>query len=145
MHLSDAQVDIIHREIRRNGILLNDLRDDLVDHICCLVEERMDELSFDAAKKEVLDSFGSFREIEMNTRKALREAGFAAQVYKLIDYFFTSLYIALGIFAFGLPIFLFLNTEDNLLPLLFSPTIIFGYIVCFTRIDYRRFAMIPFA
>lgn len=41
--LTDDQVDYILNDIRAHGIRLEDLQDNLLDHICILVEERLEE------------------------------------------------------------------------------------------------------
>src|SRR5579859_3042017 len=41
--LTDEQVDFIAEDIRAHGILLEDLRDNLLDHICILVEQGLAE------------------------------------------------------------------------------------------------------
>ncbi len=41
--LTDDQVDYIIEDVRAHGIRLQGLQDNLVDHICILVEERLDE------------------------------------------------------------------------------------------------------
>ena len=41
--LTDEQVDIVLADIRGNGIRLEGLRDNLLDHICILLEEKLGE------------------------------------------------------------------------------------------------------
>jgi hypothetical protein len=41
--LTDDQVDYILNDIRAHGIRLEDLQDNLLDHICILVEQRLEE------------------------------------------------------------------------------------------------------
>ncbi|MEP2669362.1 MAG: ABC transporter permease [Cyclobacteriaceae bacterium] len=43
MKLKDSQIDFIEQDLQERGILFNDLREDLVDHICCEVEQKMEE------------------------------------------------------------------------------------------------------
>lgn len=45
MTLSPLQVDLIKGDIRQNGIELKDLQDDLLDHICCILEFEGNESS----------------------------------------------------------------------------------------------------
>ena len=39
--LSEKQVKFIHDDLERNGIISEELRWSLVDHICCVIEEEM--------------------------------------------------------------------------------------------------------
>ena len=39
--LSEKQVDFILNDIRRNGIQTEELQLNLLDHICCLIENEM--------------------------------------------------------------------------------------------------------
>ena len=41
--LTDEQVDFVARVIKANGIRLEDLQDNLLDHICILVEQRLEQ------------------------------------------------------------------------------------------------------
>jgi hypothetical protein len=56
--LTDEQVDFIARVIRAQGIQLKDLQDNLLDHICILVEQELDHgRSFEETLAKVLRSF----------------------------------------------------------------------------------------
>lgn len=41
--ISDQQMDFILDDIRRNGILLEDLQLNLLDHVCCIIEQELEE------------------------------------------------------------------------------------------------------
>jgi len=41
--LSDQQITFILDDIRRNGVELEDLQSNLLDHICCIIEENLEE------------------------------------------------------------------------------------------------------
>ncbi len=41
--LSEQQIDYILNDIRRNGVELEDLQSNLLDHICCIIEENLEE------------------------------------------------------------------------------------------------------
>lgn len=45
MSLSKEQINYISRQIEQEGIENSDLRNDMVDHICCAVEAKMEESS----------------------------------------------------------------------------------------------------
>ena len=54
--LSDTQIDFILNDIRRNGVELEDLRSNLLDHICCIIEQN-------------LEDNGDFEQFYFSTRK----------------------------------------------------------------------------
>ena len=41
--LSDEQIEFIINDIRRNGVELEDLQLNLLDHICCIIEQNLKE------------------------------------------------------------------------------------------------------
>lgn len=41
--LSDTQIDFILDDIRRNGVEIEDLQLNLLDHICCIIEQNLEE------------------------------------------------------------------------------------------------------
>lgn len=44
MHdITDEQVDFILKDIKANGVILEDLQNNLLDHICCIIEHEMPE------------------------------------------------------------------------------------------------------
>ncbi|GEM_PF-671571 len=57
--LSNKQIDAIHDLLVAHGVAYDTLRMDLLDHLCCMVEERMDRgASFDAALADAVREFG---------------------------------------------------------------------------------------
>ncbi|HOS48037.1 MAG TPA: hypothetical protein PLG57_05340 [Bacteroidia bacterium] len=54
--LSDTQIDFILDDIRRNGVELEDLQLNLLDHICCIIEQN-------------LEDNGDFEQFYFSTRK----------------------------------------------------------------------------
>jgi len=57
--LSAANVDLITRDVRRKQITFSHLPDDLIDHICCDVEDEMqDGLTFEKAYHKVKNKIG---------------------------------------------------------------------------------------
>lgn len=67
--LTDQQLQFILNRIRSEGISRVDLQNDVLDHISCLVEERMDNgASFEEAFSTVVNTFtpsGSLKHIEL--------------------------------------------------------------------------------
>jgi hypothetical protein len=56
--LTDNQVDYILNDIRAHGIRLEDLQDNLLDHICILVEQRLEEEGdFEQLYASIIPSF----------------------------------------------------------------------------------------
>src|SRR5687768_13927275 len=57
--LADAQIDFIAGDIRRRGVFSESLQEDLLDHICCYIEEQPDdERPFEEIYRQALDAFG---------------------------------------------------------------------------------------
>ena len=60
-NVTEAQVEFILKDIEARGVVLEDLRDNLLDHMCCIIEEEMDEKGdFKVFYESVLPRF--FRE-----------------------------------------------------------------------------------
>ncbi|WOK04722.1 FtsX-like permease family protein [Imperialibacter roseus] len=58
MKLKDAQIELIEKDLRRKGITYDPLHEDLVDHVCSEIEERMEKgESFRNAYDQVMDRF----------------------------------------------------------------------------------------
>lgn len=58
MNLTDEHLKAIRTIIERSDIRIKTLGDDLMDHLCCAVEERMkNSVSFESALQEVLEEF----------------------------------------------------------------------------------------
>jgi len=56
--LNDEQVQFILKDIRRNGIEIEDLQLSLLDHICCVIEDELStSISFEEKYHEVLPRF----------------------------------------------------------------------------------------
>lgn len=72
--LTDEQIEFIRNDIRRNGIELEELQLDLLDHICCVIEtEFTAENNFETFYRSILPRFykRSLREIEEETHLLL--------------------------------------------------------------------------
>lgn len=65
MKVEDTHIEYIEKALIDEGLLLEDLRSDMVDHICCLLEQNENE-SFEIAYTEVMKTFkaNEFKEIE---------------------------------------------------------------------------------
>lgn len=72
--LTDEQIAFILNDIRRNGIELEELQLDLLDHICCVIEtEHTAENNFEVFYRSILPRFykRSLREIQEETHLLL--------------------------------------------------------------------------
>ena len=91
MKITESQLEYIRADVQQRGIQMYSLVEDLVDHICCAIEER-EEGDFDQIYQTVIDSFGdeglykieeatikllTFKR-EKNMKKALYLIGFIA-------------------------------------------------------------------
>ncbi len=73
--LSDQQIDYILDDIRRNGVELEDLQSNLLDHICCIIEENLEENGdFEDFYRKTVRTFYRNRlcEIEEETKNLLQ-------------------------------------------------------------------------
>lgn len=72
MQVTDNQLEFIQEDIVARGITIEPLAENLVDHICCLIEENNDS-DFEQAYAQALKSFGAggLQEIEENTKLLL--------------------------------------------------------------------------
>lgn len=59
MKLSDKEIKYILNELEKSGVTDHLLQDELCDHICCAVEEKLDtEISFEDTYRQIIASFG---------------------------------------------------------------------------------------
>jgi hypothetical protein len=68
--LTDEQIEYILNDIRRNGVEMEDLQLNLLDHICCIVEQQLeDDGDFERFYQETIRQFykKELREIEVET------------------------------------------------------------------------------
>jgi hypothetical protein len=74
VRLTEEQVDYIFEDIKSNGVVLEDLRHNLLDHICCILEDEMTESdNFYKFYKKVLPRFfqKELKEIQEETDNLL--------------------------------------------------------------------------
>ena len=72
--LSEQQIDFIEYDLTRLGIQTKSIRDNILDHICILLEERLEKQNdFSVAYEEILKTFYTheLREIEVDARVAV--------------------------------------------------------------------------
>lgn len=69
--ITDEQVDFIHDDITRRGVITEDVRDNILDHVCCIIEYEMTtEKDFYEFYENTIARFyrKELREIEDETR-----------------------------------------------------------------------------
>jgi len=85
--LSDEQIDYILNDIRRNGVEMKDLQLNLLDHICCIIEQELKEGDdFERFYQQIVRRFyrNNLREIEEETIDLLTFKNYYAMKRALI-------------------------------------------------------------
>jgi hypothetical protein len=142
MEINDKQIQAIDRDLQRRGIADPSLREDMVDHICILIEGEP-KGAFNPAYRRALKKFDSLKHLQEITRKEIESVSLSFRFFKAADYIITLFYVLLGLFSLILPIAVIFYHPIEIFFLL-SPLLIFGYIICFTRINYKKFELIQF-
>ena len=97
--LTSQQVDAIRQLIRQQGIRRADLQEDLLDHICCLVEEVMQrEEDFHIALQMVMGHFAPAGNIQLIEQEINYLTNFKIFIMKKSFWLLTSL-VLLSFFA----------------------------------------------
>jgi hypothetical protein len=98
--LSDEQIEFILNDIRNKGISMEDLQEDLLDHICCLIEEQLKEGDdFETGYNTIIKQFykKNLYEIEEETMLLLRFKNY----YTMKKLMIISGMISVAAFVFG--------------------------------------------
>lgn len=77
--VTEEQVEFILKDIETRGVVLEDLRDNLLDHMCCIIEEEMDEKEdFNVFYESVLPRFfkDNLQEIQVETDNLIKFKNF---------------------------------------------------------------------
>ena len=98
-HISDEKIALIRKHLRKNGITNRDLEDDLLDHICCSIQDQMHfGTDFNKAFQTVIKSFGLLRVLQVETEKVIiNRVGMLGNLVSALNYFGTFLCFSLGI------------------------------------------------
>lgn len=104
--LTEEQIAFIENDIKIRGITSPDLSIDLLDHICCLIENELDEYrNFDVVYQEVLTRFGEkgLKEIQLETNRLLtfKHYYIMNSTMKISGYVSSLLILAGAIFKFN--------------------------------------------
>jgi len=60
LNLNDDHIQFIIKDLHKRGLLLDDLKDEIIDHVCSAVEERMNSgVRFVDAYDKVIETFGN--------------------------------------------------------------------------------------
>jgi hypothetical protein len=140
--LSASQIVWIQEEIRNKGITDPVLEDDLLDHICCIVEENVaNGFSFEQAFDVVLEKFGpaGLRKIQTETTYLLNLNTTAHTCILALDYLMTFLLFIVSCCFVLSPVLAYLYQ-----PTLFTFCIsilftLIGLIVIVSGFDYKNF------
>ncbi|WP_397363295.1 hypothetical protein [Olleya sp. R77988] len=68
MRLTDQQVDYISNNLKLYGLKNQDLKEDILDHICSYIEQAED-ITFDQAYKNAIQQFGGYLHINQIQRE----------------------------------------------------------------------------
>jgi hypothetical protein len=100
--LSDDQIEYILSDITRRGIVLESLRNDLLDHVCCLIEEKMPpDADFETYYHQLIQTFykKELRELEEETIALLKNKNYyVMKKIMIISGVFSASMLSLGIF-----------------------------------------------
>jgi hypothetical protein len=144
MNLNNSHLDFILADIKRRGVSDTSLQEDVLDHICCFLEKECETDDFQTSYQLALRSLGSLRVLQTMTSVEIDSHGIAAVFYKCFDYVFTIIFLAFGLGCFGFPLSLLVFYVNIPAFAALSPLMLLGYFICFTRINFRKFELIPF-
>jgi hypothetical protein len=145
MKLNPAQIKFIKSDIFNTGVRLEPLQEDLLDHICCLVEEELEVTPhFKKAYLKAVGSFGNLRLLHVQTDEAIQEVRSFPGLFKFLDYCLTFAMLTLCLSFIIYPVYLSYQYERPSFMFMFCHFMVFGIYFCFARINYKRFEIIPF-
>ena len=145
MELNGRQIRIIEWDIMQNGIYHPSLREDVLDHICCLLEKELEKSpDFKTAYLKVRNQMGSLKALQYRTDEEILSHKRLERFIRIPNYFAVFLYLLLGIGMFAGPILLSIIELNIIYSVLALPLIIMGYVIIFTRINYRKLDIIPY-
>jgi len=101
-NISDSQVDFILDDIKKRGVELEDLQNNLLDHVCCIIENKMNQNhNFNEFYENTISKFykTNLAEIEEETKNLLTFKNFYAMKRTMkITGIISTIFIILGVF-----------------------------------------------
>jgi hypothetical protein len=145
MKLTPDQIKFIRCEIFKKGVRLEPLQEDLLDHICCLVEEELEVTpNFKHAYLKAVGGFGNLRLLHVQTDEAIQSVKNLPGLYKFLDYCLTFSMLNLCLWFIFYPVYLSFQYNKPSFLLMFCHFMLFGIYFCFARINYKTFEIVPF-
>jgi len=99
--ITDEHIDFILNDIKNNGVENEDIQNNLLDHLCCIIEEKLEEDGkFEAYYKTIRSTFytKSYSEIEEETNLLLTYKNYyAMKKVMLFSGIFSATILSLGI------------------------------------------------
>src|ERR1044072_613150 len=72
MRLNERHIDFIVKDLHRRGLVVDDLEDEIIDHVCSAVEARMQNGErFVEAYEHVIISFGNTGGLQQTQKETL--------------------------------------------------------------------------
>lgn len=142
MELTTEQIDWIEKDIRSKGITSPELQEDLLDHVCCIVEKNLDKgLMFPEAYDEAIGKFGpaGFRKLQKETSFLL---ALNSGIYKIIvglDFIMTFILFVFSCSFLLAPLMILYLKPETFNILVSLPFPVVGLIVLWSGFDYRNF------
>jgi len=98
MELLDCHIERIKSDLVRQGVTMGDLSDNLLDHICCSIEE-MEGNDFEKAYQQVIERFGEdgLRKVQEETTNLIYKKEFAMKKTMYILGYFASMFAVTGV------------------------------------------------
>jgi hypothetical protein len=140
--LTEQQITWIQKEIKIKGIADTSLEDDLLDHICCIIEENLAKgSSFEIAFDLVIEKFGpaGFRKIQKETTFLLNLNTTAYKFVLALDYLMTFFLLIVSCSFILAPGFVYLYQPTLFNICISLPFSIIGVIVLFSGFDFKHF------
>src|SRR5687768_11016721 len=99
--LSEEQIAFISRDIKSRGLEMESLQEDLLDHVCCIIEQNLEANgNFEAFYLQTIRTFykTELKEIEEETLFLLTHENYYAMKYIMISSGgFSAIVLSLGI------------------------------------------------
>lgn len=136
--IKDEHIDFILNDISNRGVVISDLKENILDHVCCIIEKEMpDDADFHAFYEEVIPRFfnNDLKEIQKETDYllssryidvltiVLKIAGFSSVVILMLGMYYklnhlqgTGLLLLIGVVLFSLiflPVLILLKLKDK--------------------------------